>query len=193
MLKSRARRIPLIDIDEETGRETVVSVITQYRILKFIAVNTEPHTALLKKTVREIGLGTYKGLKTATMSDTVLSVINLMALNNISAVPVVDKNNVVLNVFEAVDVIPLLKNGVVEELETTVGEALTKRPEEFGGIFTCQEDDQLDSIFTTLRQSRVHRLIAIDSNWHLRGMISLSDILKYVLFHGDEGEYFPRT
>ncbi|KAI1342046.1 hypothetical protein F5Y15DRAFT_330974 [Xylariaceae sp. FL0016] len=193
MLKSRARRIPLVDIDDETGRETVVSVITQYRILKFIAVNTEQHTMLLKKTVREIGLGTYRNLATAKMTDSVLEVINLMVVHNISAVPIIDKNNIVLNVFEAVDVIPCIKGGVYDELHSTVGEALTKRPEDFQGIYTCQEDDRLDSIFTTVRQSRVHRLVVIDDHWHLKGMISLSDILKYVLFHGEESleSYFP--
>ncbi|KAJ2979016.1 hypothetical protein NUW58_g7312 [Xylaria curta] len=157
MLKTRARRIPLVDIDDETGRETVVSVITQYRILKFIAVNTEQHTSLLKKTVREIGLGTYTNLQTGSMTQSVLEIINAMVTNNISAVPIVDKNNVVLNVFEAIDVIPIIKTGVVEELEINVGEALSKRGDEFGGIFTCQEDDRLDSIFITLRQSRQDR------------------------------------
>ncbi|RWA04202.1 hypothetical protein EKO27_g10910 [Xylaria grammica] len=151
MLSTRARRIPLVDIDDETGRETVVSVITQYRILKFIAVNTEQYTSLLKKTVREIGLGTYTNLRTGTMTQSVLEIINEMVTNNISAVPIVDKNNVVLNVFEAIDVIPIIKTGVVEELQINVGEALSKRADEFGGIFTCQEDDRLDSIFITLR------------------------------------------
>ncbi|KAI1138703.1 CBS-domain-containing protein [Hypoxylon sp. FL0543] len=195
MLRSRARRIPLVDIDHETERETVVSVITQYRILKFIAVNTEQHTMLLKQTVREIGLGTYKNLATAKMTDSVLEVINLMVVHNISAVPIVDKNNVVLNVFEAVDVIPCIKGGTYDELKSTVGEALSKRPDDFQGIYTCQEDDRLDSIFVTLRQSRVHRLVVIDDNSHLKGIISLSDILKYVLFTGvtdDESETAPR-
>ncbi|OTB07690.1 hypothetical protein M426DRAFT_71484 [Hypoxylon sp. CI-4A] len=196
MLNSRARRIPLVDIDHETERETVVSVITQYRILKFIAVNTEQHTMLLKQTVREIGLGTYKNLATAKMTDSVLEVINLMVVHNISAVPIIDKNNIVLNVFEAVDVIPCIKGGVYDELKSTVGDALSRRPEDFQGIYTCQEDDRLDSIFVTLRQSRVHRLIVIDDNWHLKGIISLSDILKYVLFTGvtsDESELSPST
>ncbi|KAI1308892.1 hypothetical protein F5Y03DRAFT_349575 [Xylaria venustula] len=193
MLKTRARRIPLVDIDDETGRETVVSVITQYRILKFIAVNTEQYTSLLKRTVREIGLGTYTNIQTGTMTQSVLEVINAMVTNNISAVPIIDKNNVVLNVFEAIDVIPIIKTGVVEELEINVGEALSRRGDDFGGIFTCQEDDRLDSIFITLRQSRVHRLIVIDDNWHLKGVISLSDILKYVLFYGDKTEYFPSS
>jgi len=191
MLRSRARRIPLVDIDDETGRETVVSVITQYRILKFIAVNTEPHTALLKKSVREINLGSYKDLATASMNSSVLDVIDQMVTRNISTVPIIDKHNVVLNVFEAVDVIPCIKGGNWDELKSTVGEALSKRADDFPGIYTCQEDDRLDSLFTTLRQSRVHRIIVIDEGSHLKGIISLSDILRYVLFHGDEGGYFP--
>ncbi|KAI0124288.1 hypothetical protein BJ170DRAFT_686648 [Xylariales sp. AK1849] len=190
MLKSRARRIPLVDIDDETGRETVVSVITQYRILKFIAVNTEQYTSLLTKTIREISLGTYKSLATCRMADSVLDVINLMVVHNVSAVPVVDKNNVVLNVFEAVDVIPCIKGGAYDELKSTVGEALAKRADDFPGIYTCQEDDRLDSVFQTVRQSRVHRLVVIDDDWHLKGIISLSDILKYVLFYGEEAGYF---
>jgi CBS domain-containing protein len=188
MLKTRARRIPLVDKDDETGRETVVSVITQYRILKFIAVNNEKYTTLLKKPVREIGLGTYTNLATATMSNSVLDAIHHMVKYNISAVPVVDKHNRVLNVFEAVDVIPCIKGGDYDALSSTIGEALSKRADDFPGIYTCSEEDRLDSIFDTIRKSRVHRLIVIDDDSRLRGMISLSDILKYVLLHGEEDD-----
>ncbi|CCC13263.1 hypothetical protein SMACR_07041 [Sordaria macrospora] len=186
MLKTRARRIPLIDTDDETGRETVVSVITQYRILKFIAVNNEQHTMLLKKPVREIGLGTYTDLATATMNSSVLDVIHLMVKYNISAVPIVDKDNRVLNLFEAVDVIPCIKGGAYDELTATVGDALSQRAEDFAGIYTCSEEDRLDSIFETIRKSRVHRLIVVDDDSRLKGIISLSDILKYVLLYGEE-------
>ncbi|KAK3308693.1 uncharacterized protein B0T15DRAFT_115789 [Chaetomium strumarium] len=186
MLKTRARRIPLVDVDDETGREMVVSVITQYRILKFIAVNNEKHTILLKKPVREIGLGTYTNLATATMNSSVLDVIHLMVEHNISAVPILDKSDKVLNVFEAVDVIPCIKGGAYDELTATVGDALSKRADDFPGIYTCSEDDRLDAIFDTIRRSRVHRLIVVDDDNRLRGIISLSDILKYVLLYGEE-------
>lgn len=39
LAESRVHRVPLLDIDPETGTEMIVSVITQYRILKFIASN----------------------------------------------------------------------------------------------------------------------------------------------------------
>jgi CBS domain-containing protein len=186
MLKTRARRIPLVDVDDETGRETVISVITQYRILKFIAVNNEQHTVLLRKPIKEIALGTYTNLATASMRTIVLDVIDLMVKYNISCVPIVDKENRVLNVFEAVDVIPCIKGGAYDELSSSVGDALSKRAEDFAGIYMCSQDDRLDSLFDTIRKSRVHRLIVVDDENRLKGIISLSDILKYVLLYGEE-------
>lgn len=186
MLKTRARRIPLVDVDDETGRETIISVITQYRILKFIAVNNADHTVLLKKTVREIGLGTYSNIVTAHMDSTVLDVIHLMVNLNVSCIPIIDENNRVLNAFEAVDVIPCIKGGAYEDLGGSVGEALCKRPDDSPGIYTCSEDDRLDALFDAVRKSRIHRLIVVDDDNKLKGIISLSDILKYVLIHGEE-------
>ncbi|RDW94797.1 putative nuclear protein SNF4 [Coleophoma crateriformis] len=188
MLKTRARRIPLVDIDEETQREMVVSVITQYRILKFIAVNVD-ETEMLKKSVKDIGLGTYGDLQTATMDTTVMDVIHIMVKHSISSVPILDEKKKVINVFEAVDVITIIKGGVYDELGASVGDALSKRSENFAGIYTCSEEDRLDSIFDTIRKSRVHRLVVIDEDHHLKGVISLSDILQYVLLHGEDDDH----
>lgn len=186
MLKTRARRIPLVDVDDETGQEMVVSIITQYRILKFIAVNNEHNTVLLKKSVREIKLGTYDNLVTAYMNSSVLDAVRMMVDQNISCIPIVDKDNKVLNVFEAVDIISCIRGGAYEELDDTIGEALCKRSDDSPGIYTCSEEDRLESIFDTIRKSRVHRLIVVDDHNRLKGVISLSDILKYVLLYGEE-------
>ncbi|ROT38896.1 CBS-domain-containing protein [Sodiomyces alkalinus F11] len=188
MLKTKARRIPLIDVDDETGREMVVSVITQYRILKFIAVNNEHNTVLLKKPVKDVGLGTWSNLVTANMGTSVLQVVNRMVKSDISCVPIIDKHGRVLNVFEAVDIIPCIRGGAYDELSASVGDALCKRPDDSPGIYTCSPDDRLDSIFDTVRKSRVHRLIVVDDDNRLRGIISLSDILKYVLLYGEEDD-----
>lgn len=127
MLASRARRIPLIDTDDETQREMVVSVITQYRILKFISVNVK-ETQNLRKPLKDIKVGTYTNLATATMETPVMDCIHLLGKHSISTVPILDKDGTVLNVFEAVDVIALLKGGDYENnLNLTVGKALEKR------------------------------------------------------------------
>jgi len=142
MLESRARRIPLVDIDDETRRTMVVSVITQYRILKFITVNIK-ETQMLRKQLRELNIGTYTGLASAHMDTPVMDVIHMLVKKNISSVPILDKDGriiilislclaltnpgTLINVFEAVDVIALIKGGVYDDLNMSVGEALLKR------------------------------------------------------------------
>jgi CBS domain-containing protein len=184
MLKARARQIPLVDVDSETNKEMIVSVVSQYCILRFIAVNNEHNTVLLEKTIRDTGLGTYSDIATALMSSSVLDVVHLMVKHNISCVPIVDSHGRVLNAFETVDVIPCIKGGVYDDLDGSVGEALCKRSDESPGIYTCSEGDSLGSIFDTVRKSRVHRLMVVDDENKLKGIISLSDILKYILLYG---------
>ena len=92
---------------------------------------------------------------------------------------------VVTNVFEAVDVITLIKGGRYEDLDLNVGEALQRRPDDFPGIFTCSIDDRLDTIFDTIRKSRIHRLVVVDEDTRLAGLLSLSDILEYILLQGE--------
>lgn len=110
---------------------------------------------------------------------------------------------VVTNVFEAVDVIALIKGANYDELNLNAGEALQKRSEvcvsrlardvvgsvlllqDFPGIFTCSIDDRLDTIFDTIRKSRVHRLVVIDEDCRLVGVVTLSDILEYILLEGE--------
>lgn len=126
MLQARARRIPLVDVDDETQREMVVSLVTQYRILKFVSVNVR-ETQMLRKPLREIKIGTYHDLATARMETPVIEVIHQLVKRNISCVPILDRDGTIQNVFEAVDVIILIKGGDYEKLSLTVGKALELR------------------------------------------------------------------
>lgn len=95
MLETRARRIPLVDIDDETKRAMVVSVITQYRILKFVAINVS-EMQLLRKPLRHLNLGTYKNLETARMETPVFDVIHQLVNNSISSVPILNSDGMPL-------------------------------------------------------------------------------------------------
>jgi 5'-AMP-activated protein kinase regulatory gamma subunit len=39
LVQTHARRLPLLDFDSDTGHEVIVSVLTTYRLLKFISIN----------------------------------------------------------------------------------------------------------------------------------------------------------
>lgn len=186
MLRSRARRIPLIDIDDETQQEMVVSVLTQFRILKFIAFNVR-ETRQLRKPLREIGIMTAEDIATAMMDTPVITVIHTLVQRDISSVPIVDANGILLNIYEAVDVLTLIKSGSYQDLSLSVGEALLRRPDDFSGVHTCSLNDSLDAIFDTIRRSRVHRLMVVEPDGKLMGVLTLSDILQYILFSGSDG------
>lgn len=150
MLESRARRIPLVTNDSQTDRSHVLSVITQYRILKFVAVNVSD-TQKLRRPLGELLLGTYNNIATASMDTPVIDVIHILVERSISSVPILnsegmsphglpfcpkpirinanglESTGVVYNVFEAVDVIALIRGGVYDDLGLTVGEVLKKR------------------------------------------------------------------
>lgn len=89
MLSSRARRIPLVSNDSQTDRSLVVSVVTQYRILKFVAVNVA-ETQNLRKPLKEIRLGTYDDIVTASMDTPVMEVIHKLVERSISSVPIIN-------------------------------------------------------------------------------------------------------
>ena len=61
--------------------------------------------------------------------------------------------------------------------------------QDFPGIFTCSIDDRLDSVFDTIRKSRVHRLVVVDSSNRLIGILTLSDILEYILTEGEADDH----
>ncbi|KAK2749470.1 AMP-activated serine/threonine-protein kinase regulatory subunit [Myotisia sp. PD_48] len=187
MLSSPARRVPLVSYDSQTERSTVVSVLTQYRILKFVAVNV-PETQNLRKPLREINLGTYGNIATASMETPVIDIIHLLVERSISSVPIINNRGIVYNVFEAVDVISLIQGGDYEDLNLSVGEALKRRSSDFPGIYTCSVNDGLDTILNTIRQSRVHRLVIVEEDFSLRGMLTLSDILRYLILEGAEAD-----
>lgn len=95
MLETRARRMPIVDIDDDTKRAMVVSVITQYRILKFIAVNVT-ETQLLRKPLRQLNLGTYEKLEIARMETPVIEVIHQLVHGNISSVPILNSDGMAM-------------------------------------------------------------------------------------------------
>jgi len=185
MLESKARRIPLLDTNENEARDIVVSVLTQYRILKFVALNCK-ETKMLLKQIQHTELNKPKQLSTCTMDTPVIEVIHLLTSYSISSIPIVNEEGKLINVYETVDVLALVKGGMYTDLDLSVGEALLRRSEDFEGVHTCTVNDRLSTIMDTIRKSRLHRLFVVDNEGKLINVITLSDILNYILFGEDQ-------
>lgn len=173
LIETHARRLPLIDRDTVTGKESLVSVLTQYRLLRFIARNCQSQISQLHMGLRRLKIGTYVEqrpddpyfpIATARMDTTVFDVVHMFSERGISAVPIIDENGVVVNLYETVDVISLVSDGAYQNLDLTIASALNKRSPDFPGVIVCTENDSLATLLSLLRQRRVHRLVVVEGD-----------------------------
>ncbi|PVG01368.1 putative nuclear protein SNF4 [Serendipita vermifera] len=197
LLQTHARRLPLIDYDPASGMELIVSVLTQYRVLKFIANNCK-EIANLHMSLRALGIGTYVDpkpnnpyhpIRTATMDTTVFNVVHMFSEGGISAVPILDENGVVINLYETVDVITLVRSGTYTKLDLSIRSALALRSAEFPGAVTCTSNDSLGKLLEYIKGRRIHRLVVVEGDGpnkgKLAGVVTLSDVLRYIVWGKD--------
>ncbi|GAA5932576.1 hypothetical protein JCM1841_004318 [Sporobolomyces salmonicolor] len=314
LVRTHARRLPLVDRDDQTGKETIVSVLTQYRVLKFIAINCAHDCARLDQSIGSLGIGSYVSwyepppdlpnltasatnvsssqstsssappaqesasaesphaclsplndasklpddpkqqesaqppegdaganstradessgtetptaeaqggatsgnaeetlppststmgvsdrffpLSTATMQTSVFDVVHIFSERGISAVPIVDEDGVVLNLYETVDVVDLVRQNAYQVLDATIEDAINQRSADFTGVMTCTPSDTLASILTFVRERRCHRFVIVEpedvpamdgrparKRGSLIGILSLSDMLRFLVGH----------
>ncbi|KAJ2460375.1 AMP-activated serine/threonine-protein kinase regulatory subunit [Coemansia sp. RSA 2424] len=173
--------LALVDEDTDTGSDVIVSVLSIYRILNFMAVNIEDKKELKEHSLYDLDIGTYGDLITATMDVSVIDIIRMFVDNNISVVPILDENGIVLNVFAESDIILLAREGLLDELNIPVSEALALRPDDYPGVHSCSQTDTLYSVLDTIRRTQVQRLIVVDDDIRPVGVVALSDVLRALI------------
>jgi len=213
LIQTHARRLPLLDNDTETGHEVIVSVLTQYRLLKFISINCHKEVQQLNLSLRKLKIGTYvhssspsdvpEGhnpyypIATASLNTPVFDVVHMFSERAISAVPIIDEEGVVVNLYETVDVITLVRLGAYQSLDLTISEALNQRSPDFPGVVICTASDSLGTLLQLIKKRRVHRLVVVEGEeeekrggkkGRLLGIITLSDVLRYVIGEPGIGE-----
>jgi len=207
LIQTHARRLPLLDNDTETGHEVIVSILTQYRLLKFISINCTKEVAQLHLPLRKLNIGTYVSqpwqggehseghnpfhpIATASLNTPVFDVVHMFSERAISAVPIVDSEGIVVNLYETVDVITLVRLGAYQSLDLTISQALDERSPDFPGVVICTATDSLGTLMQLIKKRRVHRLVVVEGEeeerkggkkGRLLGIITLTDVLQYLI------------
>ncbi|KAI8892903.1 hypothetical protein BC833DRAFT_616062 [Globomyces pollinis-pini] len=174
LIKNHLHRLPLLESTPKS--DTIISVLTQNKILRFIAAH-ETDSELMNRTLKDIGIGTFKNLITETP---LIDILKLFIRKRISSVPIVDKDGHVTNVYEKYDVLMLAKGEPFYNLDMPVCEALLQRSQDFTGIYSCCLTDTLGQVLMSIKSSQVRRFVILEDN-KLKGLLSLSDILGYLI------------
>ncbi|KAJ2787101.1 AMP-activated serine/threonine-protein kinase regulatory subunit [Coemansia interrupta] len=173
--------LALVDEDTDTGSDVIVSMLSIYKILNFMAVNIDDKKNLKQHSLYDLEIGTYGDLITASMDTPVIDLIRMFVDNNISVIPILDEDGVVLNVFAESDIILLAREGLLDELNIQVSEALALRPDDYPGVHSCTMSDTLFSVLDTIRKTQVQRLIVVDEDIKPVGVVALSDVLRALI------------
>lgn len=110
-----------------------------------------------------------------------IKAFHLFAEKRVSALPVVDDRGVVVDIYARFDVINLAAEKTYNNLDVTVKQALQHRAEGFEGVHRCYLDETLHTIIDRLTDAGVHRLVIVDKEDRCIGVLSLSDILKFLV------------
>ena len=151
--------------------------------MKFIAANFTGKPDMLQSSLRDLKLGTFDNVTVAKPSTTLTELLTICAGRTVSCVPIVDEFGTVLDVFEKYDVSSLVEDEAYRRLDMSVQEVLSYRSRSFEGVHTCTLNDTLRSLLDTIRDTRVHRFIVVDSSSTNKflGLVSLSDLLRLLL------------
>ena len=69
-------------------------------------------------------------------------------------------------------------------------EANEHRNEWFEGVHHCKATDSLNSVMETIVKAEVHRLVVVSDDNKVAGVISLSDILSYLVLRPASKYFF---
>ncbi|XP_043097379.1 5'-AMP-activated protein kinase subunit gamma-1 isoform X1 [Puntigrus tetrazona] len=199
LLKHKIHRLPVID--PLTGN--TLYILTHKRILKFLKlfkrtlgayvndlsqISEMPKPAFLSQTLEELNIGTFHNIAVVHSDTPLYAALGIFVDQRVSALPVVDENGRVVDIYSKFDVINLAAEKTYNNLDITVTKALQHRSQYFEGVLTCRANETLEAIINRLVEAEVHRLVIVDEQEVVKGIVSLSDILQaLVLTNGDDG------
>lgn len=145
------------------------------------------------KTLTELKIGTYdtKDRKVYKVYEDqhLIEALKLFTDNRVSALPVIERGtDQLVDVYSKFDVLNLAAQRTYNQLDVSIKTALSYRYENGMNrrpLITCTLDENLEWIVRKVVNAEVHRIIVVDKNMRVLGVVSLSDILKQLINRED--------
>ncbi|KAA3674836.1 5'-AMP-activated protein kinase, regulatory gamma subunit, partial [Paragonimus westermani] len=157
LLKHKVHRLPVID--PVSGNP--LHILTHKRVLKYLHINLSqlPKPSFMSKRLCDLKLGTTEGIVTVSQDCALHRALQYFIDFRVSALPVVDAQGRLVDIYAKFDVINLAATRTYRNLDITVYEALNYR-------------------------RGVHRLVIVQDE-KVVGIVSLSDLLRFLIADPD--------
>lgn len=182
LIENNIHRLPIID--PVSG--DIFSILNQKPLLKFLfnipKVRTLSH---LNSTIEEAGVGSFDNIAVAHKDTKVIEALNRLLDEKVAALPIVDEEGKLVNIFSKFDVFNLES---FADLEITLDEA-TKLRMFFDGVYSCKGSDSVLECLEKLVRADVNRLVVVDGEDKVEGIVTVSDMIAFlVLRHNDDSK-----
>ncbi|XP_063679455.1 5'-AMP-activated protein kinase subunit gamma-1-like isoform X3 [Bolinopsis microptera] len=180
LLEKKIHRLPVID--PRSGN--TLYILTHKRILNhiypyIIESKLDPFFSI---PIQTIGVGTYENVKQLRYDSKLLQAMECFAKTKISAIPIVDDELKVVDIYARFDVITLASRGKYNDMDMTIRECLQLRSTQKVEVLTCRATDSLIDVIKSIYSAQVHRLVVVDDTKHVVGLVSLSDLFRFLVF-----------
>lgn len=179
LTEGKVHRLAVVDGDSNDA----LYILTHKRLLKFLYLflHELPEPDFMKKSIEELNVGTFDNVATVNADTPVIQALRLFVERRVSALPVLDRDRKVVDIYSKFDVINLAAEKTYNNLDVSVSEALMYRLRRLESVSTCRKSNSLRSIVEIIARAEVHRLVIVDDKDTVAGVISLSDILSYLV------------
>uniref|UniRef100_A0A0R3RUG7 CBS domain-containing protein n=1 Tax=Elaeophora elaphi TaxID=1147741 RepID=A0A0R3RUG7_9BILA len=181
--KQHIHRLPVLDPNDGSP----LFILTHKRILKFLWLFGQSLyvPGYHNKTCKELGVGTYNGIRVVYPDTSLIFCLDILLNKGVSGVPVVEHNTLrVVDMYSRFDAIGVALEDKIDELDVTVQEALAFRNTfrlEKDRVVAISANDSLWTAITVLVERNVHRLCVLKDSGRIEGLISLSDIMNFLV------------
>ncbi|CAB4057400.1 PRKAG [Lepeophtheirus salmonis] len=165
------------------------------RLLRFlfIYIYTLPKPQFLAKSVFELNIGTYENIETARPSTRIIEALHKFVNKKISALPIVNNDGKLVDIYAKIDVINLAAEKTYENLDISLEEANEYRNGWFEGVHKCKQTDSLFDVMKNIVKAEVHRLVVVDDDdkvmWiELEGIPNVHKVVYGILIDDNDLE-----
>ncbi|PIC16333.1 hypothetical protein B9Z55_022974 [Caenorhabditis nigoni] len=183
LTKHRIHRLPVMD--ENTG--DCAYILTHRRILHYLWKHCAllPKPECLSQRVVDLEMGTWKNLLYADEQTPLIDCLDMLIDNHISGIPIVEKQTLkVKEVYTRFDAASAAFSDHID-LSVTVTRAIQERDYQCGirrdAVVTAHYTTTLWCLIEIFIDKNVHRIFMVDDKTILKGIISLSDVIEFLV------------